>query len=141
MTASGRSVKAINDLNDELNAAVNALFALFGLVGVTIVCLIALAIPVPAPIHRLSHIGEMLNRGGQATVTAVVALILMRAGQVPGILRRSLMIRHRIAIDEAAKKTAENAQKIPPMKELFGRHPDFGKTVNLEDLQDPEKRH
>ncbi len=141
MTASGRSVKAINDLNAELTAAVDALFALFGIVGVSVIALIALAIPTPSLLASIRFLGEGLNRGGQGVVCAASALVFFRAGMIPGILRRSLEVRHRIAVEEAVRKTAENAAKVGSVGGLFPRHPEFGKVVTLDDLHDNDKSH
>src|SRR3546814_14248687 len=43
MTASGRSVKAVDELEHELQSAMDALFMLFGCVGIAVVALVSLA--------------------------------------------------------------------------------------------------
>ena len=135
MTASGRSVKALDDLQAELTAAMDALFLLFGLVGVSVVALLSLAIPSPPLVAHVPHLATILERSGQGIVAGAATLIVMRAGQIPGILRRSMNIRHKIAVDEARRKTLEKAPDPGTIKEAFSTHPDFGKTVDLEELQ------
>lgn len=135
MTASGRSVKALDELQAELTAAMDSLFLLFGLVGVSVIALLSLAIPTPPLLAHVPHLATILERLGQAIVAGAAVLILMRAGQIPGILRRSMNIRHKIAVDEARRKTLESAPDPGAMKEAFPTHPDFGKTVDLEELQ------
>lgn len=136
MTASGRSVHRLNKLRDELAAAMDALFLLFGLVGVSVLGLLSLTIPVPELLAKLPFVPAGLERFGQALVTAVSVLIVIRSGQVPGILRRSLVIRHEIAVDEARRETLENAPTSPAMREAFPTHPEFGRTVRLADIRE-----
>jgi hypothetical protein len=136
MSASGRSVKAIDELNHELEAAMDALFLLFGCVGIVVFALVALATPPPTLLTRIPFVTtDVLPRAGQAVVVISSFLTLLRVGLIPGVLRRSLAIRHRIAIDEARRKTLENAPKTEEMRATFTTHPDFGKPVRLEDIQ------
>ena len=140
MTASGRSVHALNELQLELTAAIDALFLLFGLVAVAVIALFALSIPTPAIVVDIPFIAAVLHRFGQALVAAASILIVMRSGQIPGILRRSLNLRHKIAVDEARRKTNEAAPERGAMKASFPTHPEFGKAINLEDVKkrDPQ---
>ena len=135
MTASGRSVKALNDLRDELTAAMDALFLLFGLVGFSFVLLLILTFPFPKPLTVVPHLSNALDRGTQALIVAACVLVILRAGQVPGILRRSMAIRHQIAVDEARRKTAEKAPEAGSVASAFANHPDFGKTIDLDELR------
>lgn len=135
MTASGRSVRALDDLQHELTAAMDVLFLLFGLVGVCVVDLLALAITTPAFLARIPFVAEGLERFGQAVVAAAAVLIVVQAGTIPGILRRSLKIRHAIAVEEARRKTQEKAPAQGAVKAAFRTHPEFGKTVDLKDLE------
>jgi hypothetical protein len=135
MTANGRSVSAINDLEVELQAAMDALFLLFGCVGIVVVGLVALSTQPAAIMNRIPYLTtEILPRFGQMLVVCTSACIVMRIGMIPGILRRSLAIRHRIAIDEAKRKTIENAPDGIKTRAVFATHPDFGKSVNLEEI-------
>jgi hypothetical protein len=134
MTANGRSVQAVNDLQKELEAAMNVLFALFGLVGVSVAALILLSIST-ASLSELPVLGAVVARACQALVSAVSILIVMKSGQIPGILRRSLKIRHQIAVDEARRKTAESAPQPTDTSKSFATHPEFGRRVNLVDLR------
>ena len=137
MTASGRSVKALDELQVELTAAMDALFLLFGLVGISVIALLALAIPTPPVLDEVPYLAIVLARAGQAVVLATATLIVMRAGQIPGILRRSISIRHKIAIDEARRKTLEKAPDPGAVKAAYPTHPDFGKSV---DWKEPKGR-
>ncbi|MBA3895871.1 MAG: hypothetical protein H0X36_01760 [Sphingomonadaceae bacterium] len=136
MTASGRSVHALNELQLELTAAMDALFLLFGLVGVAVITLLALTIPTPPFFAEIPFLAAGLQRSGQALVAAASTLIVMRSGQIPGILRRSLNIRHKIAVEEARRKTNEAAPEQGAVKAAFPTHPEFGKAVDLADLQE-----
>jgi hypothetical protein len=133
MTASGRSVKALDDLKAELSAAIDALFLLFGLVVICICALISLAIPTPNLLAHIPYVPASLQRMGQSIVVLTVILLVSRAGQIPGILRRALDMRHKIAVDEARRKTLERAPDSAAIKNAFPTHPDFGRTVNFFD--------
>ena len=66
MTASGRSVEAINKLEAELQSAIDALFLLFGCVGIVIGALVALSTPPPWPLTAVPFLTtEALPRVGQ----------------------------------------------------------------------------
>lgn len=135
MTASGRSVKAIDDLEAELQSSMDALFLLFGCVGAVVIGLVALATQPPAILTYVPYLtSEILPRLGQVVVVCASAFTVMRIGMIPGILRRSLAVRHRIAIDEARRKTLEKAPDGPAARAFFPTHPDFGKSVKLEDI-------
>lgn len=133
MTASGRSVKALNELHAELQAAMDALLFLFGLVAVSVIALVALSIPTPGPLANVVWAAETLSRMGQAIVAMAAILIVLKAGTIPGILRRSLGIRHEIAKDEARAKTLQKAPSAATIKEAFATHPDFGKQVDRDE--------
>jgi hypothetical protein len=136
MTTNGRSVLALDELRAELDSAMDALFLLFGCVGIVIAGLAALAIEPPASLHEIPYLtSDILPRSGQAIVVIAATLILSRAGQIPAILRRTLLIRHKIAVDEARKKTNENVPDPDMIKKAYSTHPDFGKVVKLEDVQ------
>lgn len=128
-------MKAIDDLEAELQSAMDALFLLFGCVAVVIGALVALAINPPAILNEIPYLTtQVLPRAGQAVVVLFSSMILLRVGQIPGILRRSLALRHKIAVEEARRKTLENAPKPTAARASFESHPDFGKTVTLDEL-------
>lgn len=139
MTTSGRSVQALNELERELAAAMDARFALFGLGAIAVAILLSLAIPVPDALAKFPYLAACLERSGQAALIACASLIVLRAGQIPGILRRSLWIRHKIAVDEARRKTFELAPAQGQMGTFFATHPEFGATVTLETLNGGSK--
>lgn len=131
LTTSGRSIHSINKLEAELRQAMDALFTLFGAVGIAVLAQIALSIPAPSPLQAVPLLTtELLPRGGQALVVGATALILSRIGQIPGILRRTLAIRHESALEEARLKLASNAPEAGAMRRSFATHPDFGKAVD-----------
>ncbi|MES3152553.1 hypothetical protein [Sphingomonas faeni] len=135
MTASGRSVKAIDELESELQASMDALFLLFGCVGTVVIGLVALATQPPAIFTKVPYLtSEMLPRFGQVVVVAASTFTVLRIGMIPGILRRSLTVRHRIAVEEARRKTLEKAPDAPTTRAFFPTHPEFGKPVKLEDV-------
>lgn len=135
MTATGRSVLAIDELNLELKSAMDALFLLFGSAAIVMGALVSLSIaPPPALTHLPWLTSETLPRAGQAIVVLFASITVVRFGQVPAILRRSLVVRHKIAADEARRKTLENAPAQAAVRAAFQTHPDFGKTVRLEEV-------
>jgi len=140
MSATGRSVSAVNDLHAELQAAIDALLFLFGCIIVAIAALVSLSIPPAAVLATVPYLTtEVLPRAGQTLVCGATGLVLWRAGQIPAILRRSLRIRHEIAVNEARSKIESNAPAAGQMKQAFSTHPDFGKVLPLKDAQSPEK--
>ena len=128
MTPNGRSVYSINRLDEELRAAMDALFLLFGAVCIAVMALVALAIPSPAWFDFVPHLSsQVLPRSGQAVIGSVTALVLWRIGHIPGILRRTLKVRHEAALEEAKLKLAANAPDAGAIRKAFATHPDFGK--------------
>ena len=135
MSASGRSVKAVNELESELQNAMDALFLLFGCVALVVGALVALITPAPIFLNKVPYLtAEILPRLGQAIVFLATTMILLRIGHIPGILRRALSIRHKIALDEARRSTIENAPTSSTSRAAFPTHPEFGKSVNMYDL-------
>lgn len=136
MTSSGRSVLALDELKDELDAAMDALFLLFGCVGVAIASLAAMSVEPPDFLVSIPLLtSEILPRFGQMVTMVATTLIVTRAGQIPAILRRTLVVRHRIATDEARTKINDNAPDAEAIKKAFATNPEFGKTVKIEDTQ------
>lgn len=139
MTTGGRSVHAIDRLRDELVAATDALLGLLAVVGVVFGAIFSLSIAPPSFLHRIPLLSsDILPRAGQAVVVAGAILAVLRAALVPRILRRCLVIRHEIAVDEAKKKTMENAAKVGEPQRYFPRDPTFGQTVTLAELRERE---
>lgn len=133
MTANGRSVLALNELEAELQAAMDALFLLFGCVAIVIGALVALSIEPPAILARVPYLtSEILPRMGQLTAVVFSSLILLRVGTLPAILRRALAMRHKIAVDEAKRKNAEKAPTSSDLMKAFPTHEDFGKSIPID---------
>jgi len=85
MTASGRSVKAIDDLQSELTAA-NGCAAPSIRAGRRFGGWPSRSDYSNAIDHRsFAYTASALERSGQGIVVAAVALIVMRSGQIPGI--------------------------------------------------------
>ena len=134
MTASVGSVKAINELNAELDSSIDALLLMFGLAGLVTLVLVALSIPTPRIVGAYPIILEALPRAGQFLIGFFAGLAIVRLGQIPGILRRALAVRHRIASEEARRATLEKAPGPLEVKSAFPTTPGFGKTVQLAEL-------
>lgn len=134
MTSSGRSVKALDELKSEMEVAMSALFVLFALVSIAVATLVALSLPQPSITHRIPFVGEFYARFLQGFVVGISAVVVNRATHIPTILRRSLDVRYRIAVEEAKRKISENAPAPATIKEAFPTHPDFGKALRLSDL-------
>lgn len=134
MTVNGRSVLALNELKAEISAATDALFLLFGCVGVVIVCLVALATPTPGIAYLVPYLAEhILPRSGQAIACLFSALILIKSGQIPAIIRRTLEVRHKIAVEEARKKLGDAAPDETAIRQAFATHPEFGKVIAIDE--------
>lgn len=135
MTASGRSVLALDRLEAELQAALDAMFLLFGCVALVMAALFTLSISPPAILLRVPFLAsEVLPRFGQAVVVCFTSVIVLRVGMLPAILRRALSLRHSIAVDEAKRKNAEKAPTSDDLMKAFSTHEDFGKSIPV-DLQ------
>ncbi|AYJ87337.1 hypothetical protein D3Y57_17125 [Sphingomonas paeninsulae] len=139
MTASGRSVSAVDDLEREIGAAMDALLLIFGSVGIAVVALVMLATAPPPFLSKIPLLTvTILPRLGQAVVVAVIVLIALRTGQIPAVLRRTLEVRHKIAVAEARRATTDRAPVSLEVRTSFSNHPDFGKITNLEDNEGRE---
>ena len=139
MTASGRSVSGIDRLLSELEAAIDALLFLFGCTGVALAALLALALDPPVLLMKVPYLtSQVLPRLGQAILIGAASMIVWRVGQIPAILRRSLKVRHEIAVDEARRKLGDKSPQPGAMRQAFATHPDFGKVVPLQDIQGRE---
>ena len=133
MTPNGRSVYSINRLDEELRAAMDALFVLFGCVCIAVMALVALSTPSPTVFKLVPFTSELLPRSGQGIIGGTTALVLWRIGQIPGILRRTLKVRHEAALEEAKLKLVANAPEAGAMRKAFAAHPDFGKPARKEE--------
>jgi hypothetical protein len=136
MTASGRSVNSILELDQEIRAALDALLFLFGCTGVAFAALMLLSLPPPEILVKVPYLtSDVLPRSGQSIVVLFVTAIIVRAGQIPGILRKALETRKQIAVQEARRKLTENAPDAVSIGSAFPTHPDFGKSVRIDELQ------
>lgn len=131
MASSGRSVQAVNELKTELQAAIEALLALFGFGVLAVAALLVLSLPLHAWGDGLPYIAEGTRLFAQGTVCGASTLIVFRAGQVSAILRRSLEIKHKIAVDEAKRETSDNAPSAKAVRDAFPTHPDYGRTTKI----------
>lgn len=140
MTASGRSVHAIERLDAELRAAMDALLFMFGNTALAFAALLTLSIHPPSLLlERVPLLtAEVLPRLGQAVVVLTVAAIVVRAGQIPGILRRALASRKEIAVEEAKRKLAEQVPDSGAIRTMFLTDPEFGRSLSLDDLKGRE---
>lgn len=137
MTTSGRSVSALNDLEWEIQAAMDALLFCFGCIGIAIAALLALSIEAPAFLKQVPILTQqVMPRAGQAFVVCASSLVLWRAGQIPAILRRTLSVRHKAALEEARGKLDDKVPSGSNIRQGFATHADHGKVVSLQELQD-----
>ena len=134
MTANGRSVNSILKLEGEISAALDALLFLFGCTAVTFAALMAISIQPPALFALVPYLTtDVLPRIGQGVIAMSVAAIMIRAGQIPAILRAALETRKQIAVQEARRKIAENAPDLEAVVTAFPTHPEFGKTIRIDE--------
>lgn len=134
MTANGRSVKSILDLDKEIGAALDALLFMFGCTAVAFAGLMAISIQPPQLFAEVPYLtSEILPRLGQGVVVLSVSAIVARAGQIPAILRRALETRKQIAVQEARRKLSERTPDPESVTAAFPTHPDFGKSINIEE--------
>jgi len=141
MTASGRSVHAIEKLDAEIRDAIDALLFIFGCIALAFAGLMALSFTFPDFSQKYPLlINQVLPRAEQSVVVTSVLSIIGRAGQIPAILRRALAMRKEIAINEARRKLKDQAPDGASVRASFATHPDFGKTVILNENEDQNSR-
>ncbi|MAW99565.1 MAG: hypothetical protein CMN72_07930 [Sphingomonas sp.] len=133
MGASGRSVKGVNELHNELAHAVDALLFIFGTLLVSVAALFALSVPTPNAVAAIPLAGEILTRGGQAIVSLTAVTALLHAGKIPAILRRILELRREMAVNEVRRQISERAPAAGAMRENFATSAGFGRSVSLEE--------
>lgn len=156
LTASGRSVKALNDVREELRSAISALIGLLVIAGTTVASMLLLSLPMtPAPIMLTSgqdqvwlqhlpgvsatalgftlDLAELTNRLGQGLVAGLAILFAVKAMMVPRALYSALDSKHKLAIEEARRAVDERAPKAPEIKKAFSGGSEFGTVVRLDD--------
>ena len=138
MTAGGRSVLRLRELSDELQKGVSALFWLFGLVCISVGQLLLLSVPLPIQLRELVPWPGLPNLIGQSILFMLVGLVIYRAFLVPRIIQRCLTIRAEIAIEEAKRKTLENAPAAGETAKTFRTKTDFGKRTSISELIPPK---
>lgn len=135
MTASIRSIKAISELKDEIDAAMDALFLMFGCVSIAVMALISIAIDPPEFIQEFPLVArEVLPRLGQATFFVALGMVFLRIGQIPAILRKTLLARYKISVIEARKLIAQKAPSASEVQSMFKNNEQFGRAVEQEGL-------
>lgn len=138
MSSNGRSVLSINNLKDEISIAVDALFLLFGCVVVIIGFLVAISIPFPFPswVTKVTVFGVFVPYAlGQTAILFLTSLIILRIGQIPAILRRSLLVRHEIAVTEAQRKIRESSISTTRAADIFPKREGFGRSIDIADVK------
>lgn len=134
MVVTGRSVQHLAALGAELTKTVDALFGVFGLIALSVLILMALAMPMPFAEYVPDYFQLIPHRFGQGLVGFVGLLAIARSGTVPGAIRRSLTLRTKIAVDDARKRTYENADVVKAKaRSGFKRKEGFGRTSSLAD--------
>lgn len=132
LTSTGRSVKSVIDLHDELRSTVNGLFRVLGLAVLTVVLLLPIKFGEFLP--SLDAFGmtvqDPLGRLVSAAALATLAILTVALNRVPSAILRSLEIRKNIAIEEARLRNADRISKVDaavafPTKEGFGERTVF----------------
>jgi hypothetical protein len=135
MSASGRSVKGINDLHAEFVDLVGELFAVLGWIMVAIGGLafasveITLGLGIYHPFGILfdfSSLPDVLKGAGRFALGYASAAALAQFSMVPKSVLKALEIRHHIAIDEAKRKVSDNAPSSGDIQKYFGTKQGFG---------------
>lgn len=142
MTASGRSVHRLSQLKHELESCVSALFVLFGLICLSVGQLLLLSLPVTEMVQQwlpLFTLPKFVDRIGQAIVFGLLGFVLLRAFLIPAIVQRSLAIRAEIAIEEAQRRTKENAPGHGEIAATFKTKSGFGDQIKLAEIKKPRK--
>nr|WP_313041026.1 hypothetical protein [Brevundimonas diminuta] len=139
MVVGSRSVQHLGDLGSELGRTVDALFGIFGLIALTVIVLMALAIQTPFGDYIPPVLASAPSRIGQGFVAFLGMLIVSRSGAIPGAISKSLSLRTTIAVDEARKRTVEQAD-VAKVKTRSGfvTKEGFGRTTRLHDPESVE---
>ncbi|OHC52158.1 MAG: hypothetical protein A3D16_08685 [Rhodobacterales bacterium RIFCSPHIGHO2_02_FULL_62_130] len=135
MSATGRSVKGINELHDEF---VHLVGELFSVLGWTMVAIVGLAV-ASADINYqfgtyepfgilfdFSSLPDVLKGAGQFAVGYASAAALAQFSLVPKSILKALELRHHIAVDEARRKISENVPSADGIQKIFGAKQGFG---------------
>lgn len=137
MSATGRSVKGINELHGEFVRLVGELFSVLLW---TIVAIAALAVATAHITHAFGSykpfgilfdfrsVPDVLRGAGQFALGYASAAALAQFALVPTSLLKALEIRHQIAVDEARRKISEKAPSADDMQKIFGTKQGFGDT-------------
>ena len=140
MSSSGRSVRAISELHDEMVETIGGLWSIlkwvaFAVVGLAIAG-INLPLELPDAILKLhpdyvQSVGRSVPRIGQFIVGLATSMAVWRFLNVPKSLRRSLDLRKHIAIDEARRKIGEKAPNANAVHNMFGTRAGFGEVKEV----------
>ncbi|GGH54804.1 hypothetical protein GVY41_11220 [Frigidibacter albus] len=137
MAGTGRSVKQIVGLFEELQGAIRALFSTFGLVALAFGMLLVFTM-VPRWDLRVTVQGievvvlDLPRRCVQVLVAISSVVAAIRAIKVPDLLLRVLEIKAEIAVFEARKSLREQAPTEADVKQMFKKKEGFGVSVVLE---------
>ena len=136
MTSATRSVKRVDNLYNELSAAIDSLFRILGTAGVATVALLLNSVTTPEVLGVLNTF-DALERLGNAVAGAAIVYLISEAGKIPSIIRRSLKIRYEVAREEAKRRTNANVPAGAEIKSYFTTKEGFGKTRSLEEIDEP----
>jgi hypothetical protein len=155
MSAAGRSVKALNDVRDEIRSAIYALLQLLLLAGATVAVMFLVSIPAALSAVTLSTTAEvgwltylpsvkvtpsgtifdltdMCTRLGQGLIVSLTIIFALKASALPRVLRAALDSKHNLAIDEARRNLEGRAPKAEEIKKSFSGGLEFGAVVRVE---------
>lgn len=156
VTASGRSVKALNDVHDEIRMAIGALVGLLKFAGATVLVMLLLsAVRGPVPVllspglfadwagylssaavsaqGTTIDVFEVATRIGQSAVLCLALAFTLKAATLPKALFDALRSKHLLALDEARRSLDEKAPRAPEVKKAFAGGTEFGTVVRLDE--------
>lgn len=149
LRSEGRSVQGLIALRDETLQSVNVLLFLFGCAAIAVASVFIVTAGVPRLLFSVPVIGDILRHRwgvilvpalGQGTTLFFVGLIVARAGLFPTAIRKTLGATADIAIEEARRRTIENAPAPGETAQSFKTREGFGRRHTLEEIathQDP----
>lgn len=132
VNSSGKSVFRIDELEKQIRSAIDELFKILGCVGLAVFILLALSIVTPKELSFLQAYSA-LERLGNASVGALLAITIIKAAHIPNIIRTALEIRFEQARHEAQRATIAAAPSDQEVKAAFPTKEGFAKRTNLRD--------
>lgn len=140
MNGTGRSVLKINELYKDLRESTERLFRTLGWVTFVAISLVIYSI-IPVVDWSIQfwfiewNADNILKRLLQAIIFTSTAIALGEAYLVPKIFHKVLNVKRDIAIYHARQEIRENVPTEAYVKQNFATKDDFGKTVNISQIE------